>query len=212
MPPVRRHLNAGAVWAYSLGDLADVRARHAVTGAPTIVRSPWSGRAMRFDGANDYVTLTAQEYPLRFDAGTQDFSVVAWVRITAQGDMTIIDKRDGADDGWLLYTWIDGGDCGAGFSIDPDFAYNTDNLLVTDQWHCIAATIDRSTLITVYVDGVPGTNTVDPAGEVMATTTAPRIGAQSFDAAAKFSGDIDAIAVWDRILSLAEVQQLAGVA
>jgi len=181
-----------------------------VTGNPTVEAGPW-GNALVLDGATDYVTLgAAWEDQLRFNAGTQDFSIVAWVRLSALADATIFDKRDGADDGWLLYTWTDGGDCGVGFGLDHDYAYVDEVLFEANRWYCVGASVDRSTLMTAYMNGVAGANTHNPAGEVMATTTAPRIGAQSFDGDVKFSGAIAGVVLFNRILTPAEHLALAG--
>ena len=202
---VRRFIQAGAVWGWPLfGDpLTEARSRYVVTGNPGIEESPW-GKAMSFDGTNDYVTLRdSEEYPLRFNSGAQDFSVVAWVRADEDADATVIDKRDGADDGWMLYTASGGY---FGFSIDPSFGYAE---AAVGAWHCIAATVDRSTLAQLYVDGIATGVTFNPAGEVMATTTVPRIGAQSFDAAAKLTGAVAGIVIWNRILTAAECAALA---
>ena len=53
---VRRFLQSGAVWGWPILDdpLTDARSRYDVTGNPGIVDSPW-GRAMSFDGTNDYL-------------------------------------------------------------------------------------------------------------------------------------------------------------
>ena len=210
MPHIQRHLGAGAVFAYNLGDLADVRARYAVAGAPTIVDCPVRAKAMRFDGTNDYVTLgSAEEFNLRFDAGTQDFSVVAWVKRNAWGAVgTVVDKRDADADGWVLF-----------FIGTEEIAFSVDGVdivgataVLDGDWHHVAAVIDRSGNGQMYLDGATDGAAVAVGGEVMATTTAPRIGADSFAPFAnKFNGDIQMVAAWDRILSAGEIAQLAGV-
>ena len=211
MPLIQRHLQAGAGFAYDLGDLADVRARYTVTGAPTIVNCPVRPKAMRFDGANDYVTLgSGEEFNLRFDSGAQDFSVVAWVKRNAWGAVgTIVDKRDADADGWVLF-----------FIGTEEIAFSVDGVdivgataVLDGDWHHVAAVIDRSGNGQLYLDGVADGVPVAIGGEVMATTTAPVIGADSFAPFAnKFNGDVQMVAAWDRILSAGEVRQLAGVA
>lgn len=207
MPLILRHMQAGASWAYSLGDLADVRAMHTVTGAPTIVNSPL-GKATRFDGANDYVTLVAQEFPLRFDSGTQDFSVCAWVKRNAWGAVhTVASKLDAADDGWVLF-----------FTGTEEIAFSVDAVdiigataVLDGRWHHVAAVIDRDGNGQLYLDGAADGVAVAIGGEVMATTTAVRVGAESFGAAAnKFPGDVHSIDIWPRILTPTEVAHLAN--
>lgn len=208
MASLRRYFQLpGVVWCWPLSNqpLQEARDRHTVTGAPTVARGPW-GPGLSFDGANDYVTLgAAWEDQLRFDSGAQDFSVVAWVRRGATAaDHTILSKEDAVDDGWILrFTSADA----VQFKLNATSAGATGTL--TDAlWHTVIATVDRSTGLLVYLDGVPGGG-VALAGPAMATTTAPRIGARAHDASDKYEGDIAGLAVVNYLLSAAECLNIA---
>ncbi len=200
------------VFAFPLSNqpLQEARDRHVVTGNPTVERSPW-GNALVFDGINDYVTLGADwDYPLRFDSGSQDFSIVMWVRRTSDtADIyTLIDKRDGNNDGWLvrinpnyqIYSSVNDTDVSG--PIPPS---------ATLDWRCIVFAVDRSGNGLTYVDGVPRTP-VAMSGIAIATTTAVRIGAESYGAAAnRFSGAMAGVGIFNRVLSATEAGDLAGV-
>ena len=162
---------------------------------------------MSFDGTNDYVTLRdSEEYPLRFNSGAQDFSVVAWFRRGESGaNHIIIDKRDASGDGWVFF--VAGNDRVYGI-LDGIDCYGAVGAVNDGLWHCAVWAVDRSANMLIYVDGVEGAGFAVGA-EVMATTTVPRIGAQSFDADNKFIGDIAGIVVWNRILTADECAALA---
>ena len=205
---VRRFLQAGAVWGWpQLGDpLTEARARYTVTGAPTIVESPW-GLAMSFDGTNDYVTLKdSEEFLLRFDNGTQDFSIAAWVRTDTAGTQFIFDKRDGNGDGWLFFQ-----DASSFISLILDNVTVVGATEINDGlWHSVIASIDRSGNGQMYLDGVPDGAAVAINGNVMATTVLPRIGARSFTAAVThWTGDLAGMVIWDRTLAAEEALALA---
>ena len=206
MGSLRRYDAVGAVfsWPKTAQPLQEARDRHVVSGAPGVCDSPY-GRALSFDGAADYITLgAAHEDLLRFDSGTQDFSVVAWVRRAVTGVTGVVfDKRDGATDGYFLYVR----------DTDIPFFYVnaagiTGPAVADTEWHCLIAVVDRSASITMYTDGIPGGSTAI-AGPAMATTTAPRIGAKSFDGASKFNGDIAGVLVFPRVLSAVECLDIA---
>ncbi len=204
---LRRYLDVGAVWAWPPGNapLQEARSRYTVTGAPTVGVGPW-GPFLTFDGT-DYVTLTAaEEWRLRFDSGTQDFSVGAWVRRGATGaNQVVLSKEDGANDGWdLRFRTTDA----IQFQLNADSAGGP--ATITDElWHSIIGVVDRSASLYVYVDGVAGSG-VAIAGPVMATTSVPRIGARSFDASEKYEGDIAGVFLINRILSAAECLGIAS--
>ena len=204
---LRRYLQAGAVWAFPLGNqpLQEARSRYAVTGNPTQGAGPW-GPFLSFDPSADYITLTAaQEHLLRFDSGALDFSVCAWVRRGATGaNQVIFSKEDGANDGWdLRFRTTDA----IQFQLNADSAGGP-ALITDDDWHCIVGVVDRSASLLVYVAGVVGAG-VAIAGPAMATTSVPRMGARSFDASEKYEGDIAGVFVIGRVLSAAECLGLA---
>jgi hypothetical protein len=202
---LRRFISAGAIFAWPLDNqpLQEARDRHVVTGAPTAGGIGPYGPFLTFDGAADYITLgAAYEDQLRFDSGTQDFSVVAWVRRDAAALATIgyvIDKRDGAGDGWRFRV-----DQFGNVQFSVNFTGGLGPATIQDTlWHSVIGVVDRSVNITVYLDGIAGTPAA-AAGIAMATTTAPTIGAQSYVGGSLWNGDIAGVFAIPQILSAAE--------
>ncbi|KKM99005.1 hypothetical protein LCGC14_1152180 [marine sediment metagenome] len=206
--PIWRHLIAGAVLAEKFGDLADMRRRHTVTGNPTMIASPY-GTAMELDGSTNYVTLGAShERGLRFDSGSQDFSLVAWIKPDASilGGV-ILGKEDGVNDGYRF--WISGGGR-LYLHLDAIDTFTDTGIVQPTDWQCIAAVVDRSDVVTLYLGGVDVTDT-QPAvgGEVMATTSVPTVGCRSYDNGLIWHGAIGIVVAYPRILTPAEVLDLA---
>jgi hypothetical protein len=161
------------------------------------------GYSLNFDGTDDFVTV-ADAAALRFDAGTLDFTIAAWVK-TSQKTRAIIEKRDANDDGWWL------GINGSGyiaFSLDTlDAAGAAD---VTDgAWHHVGVTVDRDGDILIFTDGVWTGGAVGVSSEAMATTAAVLIGKDSV-ASTFFSGKIDDIRIYSSKLSAAQMAALAA--
>lgn len=205
---MRRFLQAGALWAWPLGNqpLQEARDRYVVTGAPGVVQSPW-GMSLSMDGLADYFTLTsAEEFWLRFDSGSQDFSIVSWLYTTKEAFEEIIDKRDALNDGWELAVQADGNPL---FRLNALACTGPSANIFDDLWHCVIATVDRDGNMYMYVDGVAGTAQA-VGGAVMATTVSPRVGCCSYVALTNlFEGAIAKIGIIDRILSADEALDLS---
>ena len=196
----RYHVDPSCVFAESFGDLEYVRNRHTVTGNPTICNSPW-GKAMVFDGTNDYVTFdSACESALRFDSGSQDFSIVMYLKPTAI-DNYILCKWDGVEDGWMLYSHSDSG---IGFLINHDYSYTAENTFVAGGWYCVVVSVVRASSVTPYINGVNTGVILDPAGEAMSTTANVRVGDSTAGVSGKFAGAVYGMIAFNRALSATE--------
>ena len=161
--------------------------------------------AATFDGVNDYVYV-ADNAGLRFDSGTQDFTVELWMRRNQTGIEYFIDKRDANNDG---YTFGFGSSDRFFMSIDNNDT-KTDIVIIDTNWHHLVAVVDRSDKVKLYVDGVEGTYNSQPiiTGDAMATTTELAIGTVSYTVlAAPFNGTIDEVRIYNRSLSASEVSQ-----
>jgi hypothetical protein len=188
-----------------LNDLNYLRARYTVAGAPTLVSGPF-GPALEFDGAADYITLNNLEYSLRFNAGTQDFSISCWIKRNATGTAhCIMSKLDSLNDGWI-FSISDITDK-IYFKIDTIFILGS--TAIDTDWHHVAVIVDRSGNMQVYLDGVADSTPVAVSGEVMSTITTPRIGANTIGPLNHFNGQISNLIVIDRILSTQEIDDLA---
>jgi len=208
VPPLYRHLNAGAAYAYSLGNLADIRARCVVVGNPTIVDSVY-GRALHVSPGNN---ITATYQVGKFPHGTTgDFSVVFRIRTTDNSHAVLGNKRiDGDTKGFSVR--IGSGEIilkvgdGGGYTEITSVTEIND-----DEWHHVAFTVDRDGNSYVYVDGnQEGVVANLENGDDITSTLDLAIGCDAlggFD----MTGDLESVMVYNRNLSMAEAQQLAGV-
>jgi len=163
--------------------------------------------AFAFDGTNDYVTVEdSADDNLSFESGTQDFSVSILVKTLRGGNQTIIDKRDGNDDGWRLvltnaYPWL---------QIDGrDVKSNQYDLISDGLWHHIVVSIDRSGNGTIYIDGVVSKGTASAVnGEAMDIASDLYIGRDSYQSSGYFTGDLDAVMIFNKKLTENEVAWL----
>jgi len=161
--------------------------------------------ALEFDGIDDYI-----ETDFVLDPGAGSFSVFAWVKGGSPGQV-IISQTDGTGQGtrWL---WADSS-YGRLITrlMHPPFDPLLSESVITDgQWHHIGLVYDIIGLYRyLYVDGaqvVKDTNFVagvDSNGGLY-------IGAdKTLDAASFFSGLIDDVRIYNRVLSTEEVAELA---
>ena len=167
----------------------------------TTDRKGQSNKAMSFNGTSDYVTLDNA-------LNNSTFSISIWLKTSATGGTkTIIDGRDAADDGFLL--WQTGSD-------DVRLRYNatevnsSGNTINDGNWHNVVVTALTGSVSKIYIDGVDVSTGGDISGEgSISVTTAGRIGARAFTSATNFwNGDIGVNKYWNRALSQAEVTNL----
>jgi hypothetical protein len=170
-----------------------------VSGA-TRITSGKNGRALSFDGSNDWVTVA--------DAGSLDLSngmtLESWVYPTSLGSTAraVLSKEATGTSRYALYAntasrpgvRIDIG--GGRTALGPaQIALNT--------WTHLAATFDGTTL-RLYVNGVEVAST-PAAGSIAASTGALRIGGHAV-ASEWFRGRIDDVRVYSRALAAAEIE------
>ncbi len=177
--------------------------------------------ALQLDGVDDYVDCGN---PSALDFGTGDFTISAWINMTATERGTVYAKG-GDNSGGIRYTFA----MGEGNN-DGKMTLTTDDdstkvqamggTIVNDgAWHHVAAMRSGTDLL-VYVDGVlDGTNTVPEGYDLSGTSQANAlIGAitDARDATGAtlekfFAGIIDDVRVYNRALSAEEVLFLAGM-
>ncbi len=177
--------------------------------------------ALQLDGVDDYVDCGN---PSVLDFGTGDFTISAWINMTATERGTVYAKG-GDNSGGIRYTFA----MGEGNN-DGKMTLTTDDdstkvqamggTIVNDgAWHHVVAMRSGTDLL-VYVDGVlDGTNTVPEGYDLSGTSQANAlIGAitDARDATGAtlekfFAGIIDDVRVYNRALSAEEVLFLAGM-
>ena len=170
------------------------------------IHASFSNRySLLLDGIDEYVNL-AGESTLRFDSGSQDFSIFYWIKKGADGtNMIIMDKRDGAGDGYRLSMLSSNL---LRFALDG-IAITGASTITGTGWHLVGVAIDRDGNGTIYIDGLPNGTPVAISGEVMSTTTAAKIGTRSFSSSSQeWDGNIDEGTIWDVLFSDADVLAL----
>ncbi len=159
----------------------------------------------------------------------QTFTLMAWVKTANQGLATlpILGKVDGSQTGYMMV--IDNGGAGApvgagrfGLVLEwHGFASTVESLVPVNDgaWHFLVATFDGSGLrdgIQLFIDGVKvptiasGNSAV--AGAILNNAPLDIGGTPAVASAPPFEGLIDEVAIWNSVLTQAQIQQLAGYA
>ena len=159
---------------------------------------------------NDYISC-GNDSSLQF--GTGDFSVSVWVKRGAVGAVHQI-AGYGDDDGihWYL-----------GYHSDNKLRFRTDDTstdtstyssstVADTNWHHIAVTCDRDGDTKFYIDGsLDNTTDHSPSSSTLTHASDPfLIGARNSGGSATqpFNGSIKNVAIWNRVLTATEVQNV----
>ncbi len=160
------------------------------------------GTAATFDGVDDYVTMPASV--------TGDFTFSLWVKTTqsASGAVWLVRQNPGTDGigfGILLFNGRPRLTIGGSF-ISTSVAINDGN------WHHLAVTRNATTgARAMFLDEIPLDGAEAPNGPlgVLGTSEEIYLGL-SPNGTVRFEGAIDELAVYDRVLSAAEIARLAA--
>jgi serine/threonine protein kinase/Tol biopolymer transport system component len=147
------------------------------------------GGALKFDGVTGCVVTKAVR-----DLGTGPFSVIAWVKGGAPGQ--IILSHNGTTD-WLLANPIDGSLMSKLTSVAQPLAIGTSEVVITDgKWHRIAVVWDGTDRI-LYADGKEVAR--DPQPDITVSDGDFMIGASS-KPGTLWSGLIDDVRIYSRVV------------
>ncbi len=164
------------------------------------------GGALEFHGSGDYVNCGND--PI-FNV-TDEMTVAAWVNIgTVPADWTGIVTK--GDDAWRLSTVARTTQMHFAVTGAPDYrSINGNTVLTTGAWHYVVGTYD-GTNIRLYIDGVEDSASPAPyAGRIATTGHNVWIGGNSDRPGREFDGVIDEVAIWNRALSIGEVEWLTN--
>ncbi len=162
------------------------------------------GGALQLDGVDDYVST-----PFILDPAVGSFSVLAWIKGGAPGQM-IISQKDGTGSGaaWL---WVDSS-YGRLITrlMHPPFDPLVSESVITDgQWHHVGLVYDFDGLHrSLYVDGAEAARDTNPVAGVYSNGGLYFGASKMLDAASFFTGLIDDVRIYDRALSAEEVAEL----
>lgn len=187
------------------------------------------GGALSFDGVNDYVVVT--DDPVLNFGQRQDFSLAAWFKakpdqLSYQGtllaklnppsgiprrtygySLLVRGLRDETNKG-KTGVWMGDGDvntAGITLGLYSHRTYDDDN------WHHVAATIDRDSAATIYIDGrfANSIDISDLAGIDQSYPENLEIGREGVLDVYFFNGLMDEIRIYDRVLSCDDILTLA---
>jgi len=181
------------------------------------------GSALKFD-EDDYVNLGNDGY---FELGASDFTISAWIKTPGPSDQATIFAKGGDGKFGIRYHLIiqdsvmriimDNDDPPVGDGKKDPMG---DIKVCDNEWHLIVGYRDGGTL-RVYVDGLEDEvlsardrATFDPSYSVVNTIHGAYIGAitengdPAFPLVKFFQGVIDDVALWDRALTLSEIDYL----
>jgi hypothetical protein len=178
-----------------------------------VVTTGLVANSLTFNGVNQYVEVPSYA---AINFGTNDFSIDAWVKRatndTGSSVRNIVDKRDesGGVRGYAFYLSGSLGTLGFQLGDGPFSNYGSTLAVPNDgQWHHVAVTVDRDNTngVLFYLNGsadsVPR-NPVARSGSV--STTAPlRVGSRSSMVDFLFSGSIDEVELFSRVLAQEEI-------
>ena len=160
--------------------------------------------------------------------GTSDFSVSLWVNGDStlsvnQNDTALISNKDwnsGSNNGWVVargtagtgggWQWNFTTPAAGRVDFDPDAS---GTLIEDNEWHHIAVTHDRDGMATFFFDGAQigsadisahATGSIDAGFPTSIGTDGPF--GDPWDA--YLNGSLDEVAMWDRVVSSAEIQAI----
>ena len=172
------------------------------------------GRAMSFDGINDYVDL-----PIGSLIGSlSDMTVATWVNFSNLGGswQRIFDFGTSSTAGYMFLCPREGTGGPMRFAITPTAGGGESVIVVpatlASGWHHVAVTIDSASMTaSVYVDGaVAGSGATATLPQDLGTTTQNWLGRSQYDADGYFDGLLADLSIYSRALSAGEVRYLAG--
>jgi len=164
------------------------------------------GGALLLDGIDDYMST-----PFILNPSKGSFSVTAWIKVGARGQVMISQRDFGRDQGntWLM------ADASYGRLMTrlmhPPFPpLLSESVITDDQWHHVGLMYDFIALHRyLYVDGIEVAKDSDLVAGV-GSDGGLHIGAdKTLDAASFFSGLIDEVRIYNSVLSEEEIENLS---
>lgn len=185
-----------------------------LTNGPTVTAGK-IGQALRFDGSDDYVSLGSNRAGATKNAIT--VSYVTWVKPTAFQDYGNFYRESVNSSTFWRFACgfrstgkpVCGGRAPDGQSLAE---WRSDTAVSLNEWHHFAATVDVSTdTVQIYIDGILQTNEANGTftNAVFDNTNSHSISIGATSAGTeRFTGDIDEVRVYNRVLSATEIWNL----
>jgi hypothetical protein len=167
------------------------------------------GQAISFDGLSDYVNIDGYKGVVGDGNDTPPWTVTAWVRTSGNGEVV---GWGSTGNGNRMEFRINGGRTraeGGGGATQGDTSMND------GQWHHIAVTVQPNSIyssgIDLWLDGQLDTRSNnDPDPWHPTADFDVKIGIRYNESGREFTGSIDDVRIYDRVLSQEEIAGLAG--
>jgi hypothetical protein len=204
------------------GDIAEDDSNYGRPG--TLINSPtwssgYSGGALDFDGASNYVEIP---HDSGLDPDTDNWSVAFWMKsgIASQGAFIVSKRADATPytqysiglSGGNSYSWTAGSKLTFLFREAAGIekgGFTSADIDVSD-WTHVCVVLDRSTdTVYVYINGVSVPVTLDhDAALPTVNTTSPLYIGGNPDAGLYYQGQVDEVRIYDRALTGPEIQSV----
>jgi hypothetical protein len=169
------------------------------------------GQGAQFDGVDDNITL-----PLAASLAPSSITVSTWIKTNSSATQDIIAKANvnNSHHSWEL-SLNSSGKAILGINTssgsNPDYTITSNASISLNAWTLITATYSSSGPMAVYINGVLDNSATVAGGTIRATASIPtyigtKLGSPSF--VNYFSGNIDDVRIYDRVLTASEILQL----
>ena len=158
--------------------------------------------ALEFNGTDEYVSA-GNPTELQF---TSDFSISGWFKSSSATSQRIISKDDGTNRSYFVQVSTTGVVEAAIYTSGAKQQNDSASGLADGNWHHFVFTFENGVGTKLYIDN--GSPTTDSAtGTLDNDTNDFEIGRRE-DNSKFFNGDIDEVAVWNKVLSADDVQTI----
>ncbi|MFJ8042782.1 LamG-like jellyroll fold domain-containing protein [Kitasatospora sp. NPDC096147] len=228
--PATDGLPAGGLGAKAVWELDEPAGRSEVTGTAqasaltlhggaALTATGIAGQALALDGVDDLARTDRQQLD-----GERDFSVSAWVRLSRPtagdtADRTVLAQTGGTTSQFALYwsgadqRWVFGRrTLDAATATELRAAQGAPGTGAVGEWTQLTAVSDRTAgRLRLYVNGEPAGEADQSAAPAWATAGALQLGAglRAGTATDFLAGDLDAVRLWDRVVTSTEARELA---
>jgi regulation of enolase protein 1 (concanavalin A-like superfamily) len=169
------------------------------------------GGALQFDGEDDYVDLPIGS----LISSLKNCTFATWVNWTGGDPWHRIFDFGSGESSYMFLTPSNGNTNTARFSMTVFGNWDEDQINAPEAlptgWHHVAVTIDEAKRIhTMYLDGafVAANTAIRYTPSSLGTTTQNWLGRSQFAADVYYSGSLDDFRIYDRVLTINEVDEL----
>jgi hypothetical protein len=155
--------------------------------------------AMEFNGSDEYISA-GNPTELQF---TSDFSISGWFKSSSATNQRIVSKDDGTNRSYLVQLQAGGNIRGAIYTSGTGQLNDSASGFNDGNWHHFVFTFENGVGTKLYIDN--GTPTVDSFVNAIDNDPADFEIGRKGNNTNLFAGDIDEVAVWNKVLDATDV-------